>query len=562
MYWDKKELDLKYFETLYSETFDNYEYSVIRPLGNPMILFSKIDGTPLASLHLRCQENYKQKDVNNTRGRALMTKRPDSSSFKCDFQGLIDRDGQEFEFVITNLTDQGYINFNILKKDEKVDTINPGGLNEINELRPNESYAVKCDQADNKSLILKALVKQEKTDLDPEIKLTVKEDEQNKDKLGTYFFLSVVPQIGKDEYKEKFKDTMWACSDMFCIKRKVQSKKYGIVHPQPVPYSTGYPYSLVNNSNNITYRDFGSSVSNRENLARNSGYSIQVGNSYSSNNTFRYGAQTSNSIGSLNASLIKPYSANDILLIDNEINYAKKDARLDESEGGDLGGCLFGEEDGWGSSNKISYDREEYDDDSSEGGDLGGGLFGDDDDVNYVFKGPLGNKGPKGSKGCSGPSGILINTVGNSHKKIIDDSYASKIEKGDHIQVYGAVTGVEYDYDLSAVPCVIGLSISGKIEFEPLLAKENLIDLAKSMVEDMIKNASKQMLERLTMIYKSHQCVICLEGPDEPAEESNLDELDVVFYQCGHQCCHYDCGKNLRDCPLCRGRIAAKLRII
>ena len=73
-----------------------------------MVLFSKVDGSPLASLHFRCQ------DSNYNKGRCIITKRPESSNFKCDFQGIVNKDEQEFELVITILCNEGNINFNIM----------------------------------------------------------------------------------------------------------------------------------------------------------------------------------------------------------------------------------------------------------------------------------------------------------------------------------------------------------------------------------------------------------------------------------------------------------------
>src|SRR4029078_7256134 len=150
-------LDTRYFKTLYKESKDDFEYQLVQPLDHPMVLFSKLDGLPLASLHLRCQNNEHQNDSKGNRGKALITKRPYHSEFPCDFQGIIDRDGQEFELVISNLSGDGYINFNIMKESTTVGEINPGGLNQINEIRPYESYAVKCDQKDNLTLILNSI---------------------------------------------------------------------------------------------------------------------------------------------------------------------------------------------------------------------------------------------------------------------------------------------------------------------------------------------------------------------------------------------------------------------
>ena len=70
------------------------------------------------------------------------------------------------------------------------------------------------------------------------------------------------------------------------------------------------------------------------------------------------------------------------------------------------------------------------------------------------------------------------------------------------------------------------------------------------MIQDIIKNKSQELLKRIVQIFKEDECVICME-----------DGVDAVYYQCGHQCCHYKCSKELPDkkCPLCRNHIVATI---
>src|SRR5439155_26253616 len=161
---------------IFEERHDEYDYQVVKPLDNPMILFSKKTGLPLAALHLRCQSNEFQNDTKGNRGKALFTKRPYQSNVPCDFQGIINRDGQEFELVISNLIDEGYLNFNIMKDNNNINEVNPGGLNQINELKPYESYAVTCDQKDNKVLVLN-MIQENKKD-GSTTKITIEEAEK------------------------------------------------------------------------------------------------------------------------------------------------------------------------------------------------------------------------------------------------------------------------------------------------------------------------------------------------------------------------------------------------
>jgi hypothetical protein len=431
-------LNPKYFKVVHSQTHDNYDYKVVQPLGNPMVLFSVgseednssitpiVPVTPLASLHLRCKDTEYSKDTGN-KARALITKRPENSGFECDFQGLINKDGQEFELVITNLSSDGTINFNIMKENTKVNMVDPGGLNQVNELRPLESYAVKCDQKDNKTLILHSIYKNDKKGR--MVKLTVGEDESSNkvEKQGTYYYLSVVPQINKPDLVAKFKNTKWACVDLFCMKTEV--KKY--------------------------YDRSGDTV-------------------------------------------------------------------FEEEPGEDIGFGLFGED--------VYYDDSEYVEESGE--DIGFGLFGE----------------------CIPQSKPTVDHLSEAKGDIIKDSYASAVSGGKEIDVYSSFSGIEYSYDTASEPCVIGLSISEKIEFKDEELDDTMLELAKDLLTDVIKNASKDLLEKITKIYKSEACSICLEDDED-------ERLDAVFYQCGHQCCHYKCSEKLNKCPLCRCVIKGLLQV-
>lgn len=210
-------LDNRYFNKI--NVKDGYEIIKCKETTQ-LVLFSKINGLPLASICLKCQDNIYKKNKRNS----LISHLPSDKHNRQKVLGLINMDNQEFELVITNLLPgdyfgkKDYINFNILKTDKEVTETNPKGLNEINELRPNESYAVKSDfTEENKRLILSSLKEEEDG-----IQLTVKEDEENSNKRGiktkgTYLYLSVVPQIDS-EYSHLFKDTVWKSTEYFVRK--------------------------------------------------------------------------------------------------------------------------------------------------------------------------------------------------------------------------------------------------------------------------------------------------------------------------------------------------------
>lgn len=192
-------LDPTLFKVLDSKRIDDVTCVAYKPLGHPMILFSLIDGSPLAALTLRTRHST---------GACILVKKPDNelTYLAYDFQGIIDKNNQTFELVITNFCDC-MIHFNILKKDVKVNTVDPGpilGLNRVNELYPNQSYVIQCDQEDNRTLVLTSL---ERT-------LDVENAHPSGDLMNLYY-LSVAPVNTATETIKKFQKTKWDCVDVF-----------------------------------------------------------------------------------------------------------------------------------------------------------------------------------------------------------------------------------------------------------------------------------------------------------------------------------------------------------
>jgi hypothetical protein len=202
-------LNDKYFRQIYNEIHDDIQYTVYRPLDYPIILYSIDNNIPIASLHFRCQDSIYQNYQKGNRGKSIIT---NDNIQSCDFLAITNMDNQEFELVISNLTDIGYINFNIFKTDRKTITINPNGLNEINELRPYESYPVQCDQHTNDVLLLKSnnnIIEDDPIDNDNV-------------ELSTTYYISIVPQIDKPQLVSLFNNTEWRCTDLICLKSSIQ----------------------------------------------------------------------------------------------------------------------------------------------------------------------------------------------------------------------------------------------------------------------------------------------------------------------------------------------------
>jgi len=586
------QLNNKYFEQLYVEKHNGYSYYVIKPLDSPMILFSKKDGTPLASLHLRCQDNNHQNDYQNDyhkdKGSALITKRPNNSKFKCDFQGLINKDDQEFELVISNLTNFGNINFNILKKNVNIDEVNPGGLNEINELRGYESYAVKCDQSNNGILILSSIKKQDKK-TKKEVKVTVKEDESSGSKpTGTYYFLSIVPQFGKTELIELFKETVWKCVDMFCIKKKIEQVQHR--RNNFLTWGFGGINHATNLIDNTPTRPFTYQIDNRlHNTLRSPTRPIinQIGNSNTSMSDFNWDENNSGP----NLSSILKYNIPTHNSKNKDIDHSFD---WDENDQNDSNVSFFGGNVNNNNNLNNNNNNNKNDDNMSDftGADMTdltdwdiiedesycnnnvGNNLNDNSQMGKFFKaksmGPLGTLGthrslePEDLFGVDKylPQevnddwfGVQPEPISVKNRHLIENSFASTVSTGRTMVVNSSESGLGYNYDTPSVPCVIGLSIYEKLNFRTGPKKEDLIKLGKVHIKDIVENASKVLLSELEKIYISSSCAICLEG----IEDNN--PLNSVLYQCGHQCCHYECGSKLEKCPLCRKHITANIKI-
>ena len=188
-----------------------------------MVLYSLVDGFPLAAIHLECS-NWEYENVP-----AIFTKRPQSSDMPCHFQGLIGEDNQEFKIVISNLMSDSMIKIDILTEDRKVMEVDPGvegkGVNQVNELHENQSYAIPCDQKDNLAFILRMLQDSSGNTI------SIRQDERNaavtSDKpKGTYYWISVVPPAGKPDVSARFARTVWSCPDVIYRKCKMTHYRY------------------------------------------------------------------------------------------------------------------------------------------------------------------------------------------------------------------------------------------------------------------------------------------------------------------------------------------------
>jgi hypothetical protein len=194
-----------YFECIHkSKSKDNNKiYSAYKTV-NSMILYSLVDGSPIALV----APIYREHDLNNI---SMVTEITNNKKIQDSqvFQLIFNNDKKEIGFLIANLCSDGLININLMKDNKKVIEVNPFGLNKINELRPLESTVIYGDQTnENRSIII---------DTYKDINKILSDDINSNNCVGSYLYVSVVPQINKSSLCDKFKSTVWKATNNFVI---------------------------------------------------------------------------------------------------------------------------------------------------------------------------------------------------------------------------------------------------------------------------------------------------------------------------------------------------------
>ena len=190
--------------------------------------------------------------------------------------------------------------------------------------------------------------------------------------------------------------------------------------------------------------------------------------------------------------------------------------------------------------------------------------------------------------GCIAKGGIIPQSKGAQRNKsqssksmdnVIDNSSAARVTGRRYVEVRSGFTGKTYEFDRHSVRCALGLSVAEGLEFLQPPSNKELIEIGEAILTDVSERAMKKYRDRLTKVYESDQCVICLEDETKPdiilyacgksPQGSNLELAELVL---GHQCCHKNCvGKlnagrdcvplgDMRLCPLCRLTITSKLQ--
>ena len=248
-------MDARHFVLLGTEVRGDFEYQTYaaRHPGSTILLESpKTPNVPVAAISLTCNQNHLTYSATQT-AQSLIVKRTlartdlnDSNLFQC-MTNHVDND---IGFVITNLTDfvtdpyepismskkdhLGYLKIDILTEDIKViETDYPTkAINQINELRPSESYHVRSDQRTGNYTMNMGGVVDQKTGT----AVSVKESEASQDsaKKASKFFVNVVARAKFPDMVKALDGAQWRPVDVFI--RKIP-KENGTTRPH-VTYST------------------------------------------------------------------------------------------------------------------------------------------------------------------------------------------------------------------------------------------------------------------------------------------------------------------------------------
>jgi len=555
-------LNSSYFRYQDSRTISDSSFKIFQPLGYPIVLRSKKDDRDLACIMIN--------DIKRPMTKPFFTALPNANN---RYQMIFGNDSTEMEFILTNLCYEGYIKIDIMKNDRKIIETDPGGLNQINEVRPLESYSVRADFTnDNRQIIVKKSVKESTGD-----HVSLKDDElaPKGEKIGGLIYITVTAREGIPDLLEYFKETYWVVPDYVLIKYNAPKPvpaygryQYGAEHlagvyggeqgalgaPQAYNYynnqyaAARYPVAAAGGK----YFDDSSSNDEGGEVFKKKGISRGVEKIHDSHKVLTHNIKRDyenkkmgmikNIESVLNRGVkIEEISDKSVTLSDNSSMFSKKSSSV-----GFLGSLVKSVSDVFSvkPAEKVLERKEEYKEESDETAQGAGGLFGNedeednntDDKVDEIANEKLEEQ--KTHHVEKPPTDInLINT-----------SHVGKIVHGEKLFFSTGKTYVNYVYDLSSPMITVGMSI--------------LDGLAVSVPERLSLVESKEILDKLqdklekgilqdVKVFKEGCCVICME-----------ETVNIVLLRCGHQCvCDDECSATLKDkCPVCNSKILRKVR--
>ena len=519
-------LDQRYFQRVDNKKhngslFESYQAVHTR---STMVLFSTKTRTPLAALTLKST-----KDIGCL---SMLTGRPaPKESAQPHFQGMLSMPDQSFSFVISNLSDEGMINFNVLHTPHRVSEVDPGpayGINQVNELHANQSYEIEADQRTNKTMVLKGKTKEKYDPITKQNKvvpLTVDESEtmQEKTKLGLYFYLSVVPDVANQELVKKYQEgTTWRVAPGFV--RKIKPPR--ILRDAGPVYEERYRSLILNcpfrigavaaaSSSDAFFSgltrssDEPSPVNGDEFysfMARPPAGGAEAGSHKRKEHSMRYSApkqgckKKGSPFGfSMSWMSLRSESGRPVEQSARKSGALKSSSRKSSAH----------------RSNQVEIASAMMDEESDEEMDANGG-------------------------NAAATPFVADVKVGNTQ--------AGELAYGEDIMVSSGYTGHEYAYEHASEPTVLCMSIWEDMKFLPIL--DTVEKMLEAEMKEWVENEGKVLIESLNAVFKETRCVIDLES-----------EADTIICTCGHQCInHANISNDLRRCPLCRSPITAFVR--
>jgi hypothetical protein len=171
-----------------------------------MVLLSCKTQTPLAALTLKADDQGCL---------SMVTARPPpKGASEAYFQGMLNQVDESFTLTISNLSDEGMINFDVLHTPCLASQVNPGpdyAINKTSVLSPNQSCTIEADQRNKCRMVLGGKTKRARFPLltrEKNVPMTVKQAEAKA--MGLDFYLNVVAEKDCKSLVNKFAEgTAW-----------------------------------------------------------------------------------------------------------------------------------------------------------------------------------------------------------------------------------------------------------------------------------------------------------------------------------------------------------------
>jgi len=456
-----------------------------------MVLYSRRTGAPLAALTLATSDSNCQ---------SMITRRPaPPEGSEAYFQGMLNKEGAFFEFTISNLSSKGSINFNILHNPYRMSATNQGpafGINEVNELFPNQSYTVKANQQNNRRMCLRGKTKtihgHDHSKMQHRVSVT--EAESDTAQQGLYFCLSVVPEASCPTLMELFSEgTAWKVVDGFAREVKVQKNRRS--------YRSSLPQSRIRPQG-----PRGSGSSSDWSMSSHSSRQRRTSDS----STFSISSRQRRSKCPLERASMKSIGVDNIVV--------PKPERKSLTDVDDL----------YDNPSRSSFSRA-----SMSSIDI--------DDI-------LASTPPKARLQRRHTTMQIPIDIGHTQ--------AADLDYGEEIRVSSASSSRVFDFDKVSAPTVLCMSIwkemsqnivDGESRGSPRRVNAHR---APGNPEQSIRNqASPSSFEDEELDYQLDTCLVDFTSP-----------IDTILIPCGHKCFNSDnLDRSITHCPLCRAQISAIL---